>query len=422
LKRSAVPASRLPVRYRVVGFTISLAMITYLDRVCIGTLAPEIMRDLGLSRLQMSYVFSAFALSYAIFEVPTAWWADRAGSRRVLTRIVAWWSAFTIATAAVWSYASLLVVRFLFGAGEAGAWPNVARVFSRWIPSRERGTIQGIFFAGAHLAGGLTPLAIVALSRSLQWRAIFVLFGAVGFVWAWGWHRWFRDEPAEYAAITAAELRHIETERGLPPEHGGTPVWKLLTQSRSVPALCGSYFSNSYGFYFVITWLPAYLAKVRGFESAALGIFAGLPLILSVAGDVAGGWITDRLSRRLGLRWGRVLVGSGAYLAACAAMASGAAASDAKSSAILIALALAASMFALGPSWAACIDLGGRSSGVVSAAMNTTGQVGSILSPIVLAAIVERSGNWAIPLYLMAGLYAASALLWLFVRADEKLE
>jgi MFS family permease len=143
---------------------MGLAAITYLDRVCISMLAPDIMRDLRLNNIRMSYAFSAFTLAYALFEIPTAWWADRVGSRSVLTRIVLWWSAFTLATAASFVYAALLVIRFLFGMGEAGAWPSVARVFSCWIPSNERGRIQGIFFASAHLSGGLTPLLVACMA------------------------------------------------------------------------------------------------------------------------------------------------------------------------------------------------------------------------------------------------------------------
>src|ERR1051325_3336665 len=162
-------ANPTPVRYRVVAFAVALAGVTYLDRVSISILAPSIMRDLGLSRIQMGYVFSAFTFAYAIFEIPTAWWADRVGSRRVLARIVAWWSAFTMLTGAAFSYPALLAVRFLFGVGEAGAWPNAARVFSRWIPRRERGRVQGVFFAGAHLAGGLTPPLIAWIAEVLHW-------------------------------------------------------------------------------------------------------------------------------------------------------------------------------------------------------------------------------------------------------------
>src|SRR5580704_4630624 len=151
------------VRFAVLAFAVSLGGITYLDRVCISITAPHIMRELSLDQVQMSFVFSAFTLAYAIFEIPTGYWGDRIGTRRVLTRIVLWWSSFTALTAAAFSYPSLLVVRFLFGIGEAGACPNVAKTFSRWFPSSERGTAQGIFFMGAHLMGGLTPLLVRAM-------------------------------------------------------------------------------------------------------------------------------------------------------------------------------------------------------------------------------------------------------------------
>jgi MFS transporter, ACS family, glucarate transporter len=155
-----IAPTRTRVRYKVLAFCCALAGVTYLDRVCISVTATSISRDLGLTPVEMSFVFSAFTLAYGIFEIPTGHWGDRIGTRRVLTRIVAWWSTFTMLTAASFNYASLLAVRFLFGAGEAGAWPNAARTFSRWFPSTERGTAQGIFFMGAHLAGGLTPLLV----------------------------------------------------------------------------------------------------------------------------------------------------------------------------------------------------------------------------------------------------------------------
>lgn len=168
------------VRYRVLAMAVLLAAITYLDRVCISVTAPAMRRDLGLTPVQMSFVFSAFTLAYALFEIPTGRWGDRVGTRRVLLRIVTWWSTFTIATAAAVGYTSLLIIRFLFGAGEAGAWPNVAITFSRWFPQRERGTAQGIFFSGAHLAGGLTPLLVTALMVYFNWRTLFVLLDRWG--------------------------------------------------------------------------------------------------------------------------------------------------------------------------------------------------------------------------------------------------
>lgn len=375
------------------------------------------MHDLKLTRIEMGYAFSAFTLSYALFEIPTAWWADRIGSRRVLTRIVVWWSAFTMATAAAYTYSSLLAVRFLFGIGEAGAWPNAARVFTRWIPARERGRVQGLFFAGAHLSGGLTPILVAYLARFLPWRAIFVLFGFAGLLWAIWWWRWFRDEPRDHPQVSCAERDFIEETRGLPPGHAGS--WMGVLRTPSLVPLCLQYFSNSYGFYFFITWLPTYLAKARGMANWELATFAGLPLVLSVVADVSGGVATDALSRRFGMRAGCCGIGTIAYLAAGIAMLTGALVSNASAAGLLIALGGAASMFTLAPAWVTAIELGGRNSGTLSATMNTAGQIGGILSPIVLAYIVDRLGNWSMPLQVLSGLYFVAALCWILIHPER---
>jgi ACS family glucarate transporter-like MFS transporter len=402
------------VRYRVVAFTMTLAALTYLDRVCISIVAPSIMRDLRLTHIQMSYVFSAFTLAYALFEIPTAWWADRIGSRRVITRIVLWWSAFTVATAGASNYAVLLVTRFLFGMGEAGAWPNAARVFSRWIPARERGRVQGIFFAGAHFSGGLTPILVTYLATFLHWRAIFLLFGCVGFVWALLWFRWFRDEPRDHPSIGPVERDLIESTRGLPPGHAGS--WRTVFQTRGLLPLCLQYFANTYGFYFFITWLPSYLSRSRGMASVELATFAGMPLLLSVLADITGGMTTDSVSRRFGRRVGRCGVGAAGYLFAAAAMLGGTLVRDGRIAGFLIALGGAASMFTLASAWAVAMELGGRNSAVLSATMNTAGQIGGMLSPLVLAYLVDRLGNWSIPLHVLSGLYLMAAVCWLVIR------
>jgi MFS transporter, ACS family, glucarate transporter len=410
-------ASITHVRYWVVAFTMTLAAVTYLDRVCISIVAPNIMRDLRLTHIKMSYAFSAFTLAYALFEIPTAWWADRVGSRRVLTRIVLWWSAFTMATAAAFNYATLLIVRFLFGVGEAGAWPNVARVFTRWIPVRERGRAQGIFFAAAHLSGGLTPILVAYLASFLHWRVIFLIFGCVGFVWAQMWFWWFRDEPRDHSSVHPNERDLIEGTRGLAPDHHGS--WSYLFRTRSLLPLCLQYFANTYGFYFFITWLPTYLSNARGMANVELAIFAGMPLLLSVVADITGGVTTDALSQRFGMRVGRCGVGGIAYLFAAIAMVSGTLAGDARLAGILIALGGAASMFTLAPAWATAIELGGRNSAVLSATMNTSGQIGGILSPVVLAYIVDRFGNWSMPLHILSCLYLMAAICWIVINPER---
>ncbi|HEU5022983.1 MAG TPA: MFS transporter [Bryobacteraceae bacterium] len=410
----------VPVRYKVVGVAASLAALTYLDRVCISVLAPSIQQEFSLTQVQMSWVFSAFTISYAMFEIPTAWWADKIGSRRVLTRIVAWWSTFTMATASAFSYTSMLTLRFLFGIGEAGAWPNAARVFSRWIPARERGVVQGLFFAGAHLSGALTPAIVIWMTAFLSWRQVFMVCGSIGFLWAFGWYRWFRDEPGDHPSVTPQERDMILRERNLPPhEKHDAKSFAAVFRNPSSWLLCLMYMANTYGFYFFITWLPTYLEKIRGFAREDVAVYAGLPLGLSVAADVFGGVITDRLVKRFGARLGRCSVGFIGYAIAAVTMMIAAGSNDAKTSAILIGVAGAASMFTLAPSWACCIDIGEHRAGVLGAVMNTSGNIAGALSPLVLAYLVRAFSDWAIPLYVLAALYLIAAICWLLIRPDR---
>ena len=406
-------------RHRVVAALVALAGVTYLDRVCVGVLAPSIMTDLHITQIQMSWIFSAFTAAYALFEMPTAWWGDRTGSRRVLTRIVLWWSAFTMLTAAATSYAVMLVVRFLFGMGEAGAWPNAARVFSRWIPLRERGRVQGVFFAGAHLAGGLTPGLIALMAIYLPWRMVFVALGFVGFAWAAFWYRWFCDEPRDHPSVNALEAEFIEKSRGLPLSEERGNAWTEVFRIPSLIPLCLQYVANSYGYYFFITWLPTYLAKARGMSSAELAIFSGLPLTLSAIADVTGGFTTDALCRRFGVRSGTRLIGAVSYVSAAAAMLAGTLASSPRVGGTLIALGGAFSMFTLAPSWSTAIGLGGRNTALLSSVMNTSGQVGAFFSPLVLAFLVDRFGNWSLPLHVLSGLYLMAAVCWLLIRPER---
>jgi len=415
----AVRATR--TRYKVVAFCVALAMITYLDRACISTLAKEIRASLSLSEGQMGMVFSAFALAYAAFEIPTAWWADRAGTRNVLTRIVLWWSTFTIATAAAFNYLSLLVIRFLFGAGEAGAWPSAARTFSRWIPRSERGKVQGIFFAGAHLAGGVTPFLVIFLLDYLHWRTIFVLFGAMGFVWAVVWWLWFRDDPEGHTAVNAPELARITAGREPgASHHGGAEYWRRLATHPNIWALCLMYFANSYAFYFCITWLPTYLEVKHGVAAASLGLLAGLPLLLSVLGDLFGGIATDWAVAAFGPRIGRCAVGGSAYMLSASAMFLAAVSPSGVGAAMGIAVAVAASMFTLGAAWGTCLDIGGNHAGVVSAAMNTSGQVGSVLCPIVVIWVKDRTHDWNAPLVLIGVLFLVGAVGWALIDPRRK--
>src|SRR5262249_25097890 len=182
-----------------------------------------------------------------------------------------------------------------------------------------------------------------------------------------------------------------------------------------------AYFSNAYGSFFVMPWLPTYLAEQRGFQKESLSVFSGLPLLLSVFGDISGGTVTDFMARRFGLRLGRCAVGFAGYALAGAAMFISVFTETPVMAAIPIAVAAAASMFTLSASWAACMDIGGEHTAVLSAAMNTTGQVGAILSPVVAGWVVTQFANWQAPLLIMGALYVASAIFWLLVDPRKRL-
>src|ERR1019366_803260 len=276
---AAPPASLRPshTRYWVIVFAVALAIIQYIDRVCISQAAPLISRDLSLNKWQMGWVFSAFTLAYALFEIPAGYMGDRTGPRKVLLRIVLWWSFFTVATGWMWNWASLLVTRFLFGAGEAGAFPNLTKAFHRWLPLHERTRAQGVMWMSARLGGAFTPGLVFLCLQCVTWRTAFLLFGVLGLVWAVVFFWWYRDDPRASKHVNAAEatLLPVEADAG---QHFHAPGNRLFT-SRTVWCLCGQYFACSYSFYFFITWFPTYLLEARHFDIGQGSLMAGMPLL-----------------------------------------------------------------------------------------------------------------------------------------------
>ena len=404
-------------RYRVIAFMVTLAMVTYLDRACIGVMAPRIADEFALDAAQMSWVFFAFIFAYALFEIPTARWADRNGARNVLTRIVSWWSVFTLLTAAAWNYAALLVTRFLFGVGEAGAFPCMARVMSRWIPLRERGTAKGIFFAGAYASAAATAFAVTALLPHFTWRQILVAFGCIGFVWVIAWHWWFRDDPAEHPSANEAERRLIVADRPADVPHPrGLAFWLHLLRQRNVLLLCLLYMPNCATFYFCITWLPTYLEKQHGFSNTALGAVSALPLAASIATQFLGGFLSDVIRPRFGLTAARRAPGFAGYALAAVFILLASFSTQPVHAAVFIALAAATCMLTTAPAWSTCVDIGREHSATVAATMNTSGQVAAILSQPIVGYSVKWFGNWNVPFWLLAALFVMGAVCWLFIE------
>jgi MFS family permease len=408
------------VRYGAVAFTLAMIAIAYLDRVCISTAAPAIQQELGLTNTQMSLVFSAFTLSYAIFEVPSGWLADRFGARLALSRIVVWWSAMTAATGLTNGFTGLASVRFLFGIGEAGAFPSTARIYARWLPVRLHGRLFGVLLAAAALGGAVTQPIVVAMLSRVGWRWTFGIFGLVGVVWAVAFWRWFRDDPRDHPAVNAAELELIHSGGGLTASHSRVP-WAVLVRNRTLIGLCAMYVGAIYGWYFYLTWLPTYLLRARGFDLSQVGWLAAGPLLGIAVGVLAGGWISDHLRGPLGLRLARTLPGLVGLPLAAACVASAAVVENALTSAWLLSAAAGLAGAGIAPAWAIAVEIGGAHSAVVSGAMNTFGNLGGALCPVVVGWFVDRFQSWELGLYSISALYLVAAACWLMIDPRRRI-
>lgn len=400
-------------RHLVLGCLVALSVVTYIDRLAIAVAGPAMQRDLGISPERWGWVLGVFLISYGAFEIPSGALGDRIGQRRVLTRIVVWWSAFTSLTGAVSSYPLLIAVRFLFGAGEAGAYPNAAGSVARWFPAHERARAQGMIWGASRLGGVLAPPLVVLIQRAYGWRASFWMFGGLGLAWAALWYRWYRDRPREQPGITEKELAEI----GEPPgaAHSRVP-WRALFRQPRLWLIMAMYWCYVWGSIFYLSWFPIYLVKGRGFSETEMAVYTPIPFLLGAAGNFAGGVLSDALSRRYGPRTGRSRMGA-ACLAGAALFLLGAALTKGKTSGVaLLALGFGVMDCMLPAAWALCLDIGRQYAGAVTGAMNSAGQFGGFVCSVAFGYLVQRSGSYDTPLLLIAAMVMLSALL--FARID----
>ena len=395
------PANTFPNRRAVLLLLVAVAIITFLDRIAIASAGPRIQQELGLSPEMWGWILGAFVLSYGVFEIPTGALGDRLGQRRVLTRIVVWWSAFTCLTGTAFSFYQLLAVRFLFGMGEAGAYPNISTALARWFPPTERARTQGYIWAASRFGGALAPILVIPLQSLVGWRFTFAIFGIAGLLWASLWHAYYRDP---------LPLGTREDDR-----HGGIP-WHALFRWRQIWLIFAMYFCYAWGSWFYFGWFPVYLVKGAGFTEVQMGIFAALPFLLGTAGNLGGGFLCDYLTVRFGLVTGRRLAGS-ASLGASALLLLGM--SLARNHAAIVAfssLGFGVADLMLPAAWAVCVDLGGTRAGLATGIMNTAGQFGGFVCSVLFGYVVKATGNYNVPVWGVAAMVMIAALL--FTRID----
>lgn len=412
-------------RYWVVAFAVALAVIQYVDRVCISKAMPSIQRELGFSNLQVGYVFGAFTLAYALFEIPGGWLGDRFGPKKVLMRVVLWWSFFTAATAWTGSALTMIAVRFLFGAGEAGCFPNITKAFTTWLPRDERVRAQSILWLAARWGGALTPLLVVAVLGIVgSWRRAFEIFGSLGVVWAFFFYRWFRDNPHQHPSVNDAERRLLTGVENLASSHASVP-WRVFVTSPSAWLLWIQYACLSYVWYFYVTWYPTYLDATYGktLSPVTLAVLAGLPLFGGGFGSLIAGFCTAPLARRAGgVGPSRRLLAAFGFVAASGLLLASAFAANPFVLALLITLAGMFNDFVLPCAWGACMDVGGRFAGTFSGAMNMMGNLGGFLAPIAIGYVLDRTGSWNLTFYISSVVYLAGAVCWMLLDAETPLD
>lgn len=420
-QRGAASVRPTRVRHTVLWLTVAIYLITYLDRVVISVAAPSIQQEFGFSLVTMGWIFASFQTAYALFQVPGGWLGDRFGPRRALTGIVVWWSTFTAATALSWSAASMVVCRFLFGMGEAGAFPIATRSLSRWMLPSERGWAQGLTHAGARLGGALTPFFVAMLIGNFGWRAPFFIFALVGLAWAAVWFWYYRDTPREHRSVSAAEREMIESALGNAGRLKKSVPWRQLLANPQMWLLSLMYFCYAYSINIFLTWFPKYLDDSRGFSLAQMGLYASIPLMAGVFGDLAGGAASDLLIKRNhGLKFARRSVAIIGFLTAAVIIPIAATSDSPMTSVGYFALAVFALELTVGVSWAVTLDIGGEYAGSVSAVMNTCGNLGGALAGVLTGYIVTSYG-WSVAFHVLSALSVGAALLFLWLDASKKL-
>jgi MFS family permease len=412
-----VKAGSTKASHRVVALLVLLFGITYLDRVCISVAGPRIQEDLHIGPIGWGWVTGAFTISYCLFEIPSGILGDRIGPRRVLTRIVLWWSAFTALTGAVTSYYPLLVIRFLFGAGEAGAFPNAGVVISRWFPPSRSATMCGVTLMASQIGGALAPLLVVPIQIRYGWRASFYVFGALGTCWAMAWYAWFRDSPHQKNGAEQSEQREAPAPRDTPE-----PLfpWRSALRSRSVTAMLATAFCYVYVYNFFQTWFHTFLVKGRGFTEAGL-LLSALPYIIAVFANLTGGAASDALVRKMGPKRGRRALGVAALTLAGLFTVAAMVSRQQILTVVFLAIVYGAITFQQSGVFGVCLDIGQRHAGAMVGLMNTASQIGGLVGSVAYGYIVEHFESYDAPFVPMAALLFIGALLWLRIDASQVL-
>ena len=404
----SVRYQNMRVRHRILFVVCLMYFVAYVDRVNISVAAPAIRRELGLTPLELGLIFSAFAYPYALMQIAGGWAADRFGPRLVLAVLSVLWASATILTGVSWSVASFVAFRVLVGIGEGGAFPTATRAFTWWLPVRERGFAQGITHSFARLGGAITPPVVLAITARYGWRASFIALGVASLAWSAVWLASFTDTPDRHPRVTDVELAEIH-EGGEATRTTGEPTpWFQIVRRMWLVTLVD--FCYGWSLWVFLTWLPSYLSDARGFQLERLALMSTLPALAGMVGDTLGGVLSDAIYGRTGdLRLARrtLLVGGlgGAFVFIVPAVLTG--------SALGAVALLSAAFFCLELTnavlWTLALDIAGAHAGTAGGMMNTGFGVAGMISPVVVGALIQRTGHYEYPMFISAALLLLGA-------------
>jgi ACS family glucarate transporter-like MFS transporter len=416
-------------RFLLAFWLFVLSAISFLDRTNLSIAGLQISSEFGLGNQRLGYIFSAFLIGYAGFQVPAGWLAIRFGPRLVISLGVVWWG---IATALITLVPPgipqivlvLILIRFGLGAGEAVIYPAANQLVARWVPEHERGIINGIIFAGVGAGSGLTPPLLTWFILHHGWRSAFWFSAVVGVVAGAVWWWLARDAPEEDPNVSPAELNYIRA--GLPekaPDANAAAEgisWRAMLRSPDLPALVISYFGFGYTAWIFFSWFFIYMAQVRHVDLKSSALISMLPFLSMTIGCLGGGWVSDRLTHAYGLRAGRCGLASVAFFVCAIFLVLGSRVQSPQLAGLILAGGAGALYVSQSSFWSVSADIAGHNSGVFSSMVNMGAQVGGAVTASLTPWVAERFG-WTSSFGVAAALAVLGAFLWMTVHPERRL-
>jgi MFS family permease len=383
-------------KYITLVLLSSLSVLSFLDRNAVSVAGHRISSDLHLSESEFGWILTAFTLSYGLLEIPMGIWGDNKGEKPIIARIVTAWSFFTALTGMATGFASLFIIRFIFGAGEAGAYPNTAIAIRKWFSSEDQAKAQSYIWMSSRIGGAIAPLIVVPLQMHFGWRTTFFVLAVIGLIWVIVWQRVYKSPNFEQTKTVSAN---------------GSGSWTQHLRKRNFWLLLLLYFCYASGVFFFISWLPKYLEAGRGIAESDLRYSASLPFLLAAGGCMLGGWMSTRFTKSMGSNWGRKIVPIIGLTIAGLAMLCCVMVHNNVAAVILLALGMAAMDLTAPVAWAVATEMGGKSSGAVTGAMNTAGLLGGTICSLGIGYLITWSKSYQLPVVVLAGVMLSGAVV-----------